>query len=193
MHKRAFSSPTITTSWYEYYSKFAFSFSHTLIENIPSRRQYIVIIIFDYCSTMASNPIFALLWLVLLWFVAWPVAGICAAFWILLQVRPCRQYYRFDDVHARDNTLLSLGLHVQGLPVSTFIVCPRSVIWSVFFICNTHHRNSHCCLSFFLPTCATFDFFIYSHSKLASHRYVPFFVSLCITERPLPSLCCLLT
>ncbi|KAG7357141.1 hypothetical protein IV203_035863 [Nitzschia inconspicua] len=34
---------------------------------------------------MASNPIFALLWLVLLWFVAWPVAGFCAFVWILLQ------------------------------------------------------------------------------------------------------------
>eukprot|EP00549_Striatella_unipunctata_P009996 CAMPEP_0118674298 /NCGR_PEP_ID=MMETSP0800-20121206/813_1 /TAXON_ID=210618 ORGANISM="Striatella unipunctata, Strain CCMP2910" /NCGR_SAMPLE_ID=MMETSP0800 /ASSEMBLY_ACC=CAM_ASM_000638 /LENGTH=75 /DNA_ID=CAMNT_0006569483 /DNA_START=62 /DNA_END=289 /DNA_ORIENTATION=+ len=33
---------------------------------------------------MAKNPIFAIIWLVLLWFVAWPLAGICAAFWIFL-------------------------------------------------------------------------------------------------------------
>jgi hypothetical protein len=38
-------------------------------------------------ETMASNPIFAILWLALLWFIAWPVAGLCAGFWILLQVR----------------------------------------------------------------------------------------------------------
>jgi hypothetical protein len=35
---------------------------------------------------MASNPIFAILWLALLWFIAWPVAGLCAAIWIILQV-----------------------------------------------------------------------------------------------------------
>ena len=34
---------------------------------------------------MASNPIFAILWLVLLWFIAWPIAGICAGIWVLLQ------------------------------------------------------------------------------------------------------------
>ena len=36
---------------------------------------------------MAKNPIFALLWLILLVFIAWPIAGICAGIWILLQVR----------------------------------------------------------------------------------------------------------
>lgn len=37
---------------------------------------------------MAKNPIFAVLWIVLLIFIAWPVAGFCAGFWLLLQVRP---------------------------------------------------------------------------------------------------------
>jgi hypothetical protein len=35
---------------------------------------------------MASNPCFALLWLILLFFIAWPVAGLCSGLWILLQV-----------------------------------------------------------------------------------------------------------
>lgn len=31
------------------------------------------------CAIMASNPIFAVLWLALLVFLAWPIAGVCAA------------------------------------------------------------------------------------------------------------------
>ena len=31
--------------------------------------------------TMAKNPIFAILWLLLLWFIAWPLAGLCAGVW----------------------------------------------------------------------------------------------------------------
>eukprot|EP01082_Thalassiosira_pseudonana_P001092 g1478.t1 g1478 contig10:2171235-2171876(+) len=33
---------------------------------------------------MAKNPIFAVLWIALLFFLAWPVAGICAGIWLLL-------------------------------------------------------------------------------------------------------------
>jgi hypothetical protein len=36
---------------------------------------------------MASNPIFAILWLALLFFIGWPAAIFCAGFWIILQVR----------------------------------------------------------------------------------------------------------
>ena len=42
-----------------------------------------------YCSTietMASNPIFALLWLILLLVLAWPVAFLCAVLWVLFMV-----------------------------------------------------------------------------------------------------------
>lgn len=36
-------------------------------------------------ETMSSgNPIFGILWAILLFFIAWPVAGICAAAWILI-------------------------------------------------------------------------------------------------------------
>jgi hypothetical protein len=35
---------------------------------------------------MAKNPIFAILWIALLFFIAWPVAGICCGVWILIQV-----------------------------------------------------------------------------------------------------------
>jgi hypothetical protein len=38
-------------------------------------------------TIMAKNPLFAILWLVLLFFIAWPVAFFCAGFWVLLQVR----------------------------------------------------------------------------------------------------------
>jgi hypothetical protein len=36
---------------------------------------------------MSKNPVFAILWLLLLFFVAWPVAAFCAGIWIFLQVR----------------------------------------------------------------------------------------------------------
>ena len=39
---------------------------------------------------MAGNPLYAILWILLLFFVAWPVAGICAGLWIVLQpFEPC--------------------------------------------------------------------------------------------------------
>ena len=41
---------------------------------------------------MANNILFAILWVLLLWFIAWPVAMICAGLWILLQVRSRPKY-----------------------------------------------------------------------------------------------------
>ena len=38
-------------------------------------------------ETMASNPIFSLLWLILLWFLAWPVAFLFAWLWVIFMVR----------------------------------------------------------------------------------------------------------
>lgn len=35
----------------------------------------------------AKNLIFSIVWIALLVFIAWPIAGICAGLWILLQVR----------------------------------------------------------------------------------------------------------
>jgi hypothetical protein len=37
---------------------------------------------------MARNPIYALCWILLLFFIAWPVAALCSGLWIILQVRP---------------------------------------------------------------------------------------------------------
>ncbi|KAL7434834.1 hypothetical protein ACHAXH_004438 [Discostella pseudostelligera] len=34
---------------------------------------------------MARNPVFAIIWLVLLFFLAWPIAAACAGLWIILQ------------------------------------------------------------------------------------------------------------
>jgi hypothetical protein len=36
---------------------------------------------------MGKNIIFGIIWLLLLIFIAWPVAGFCAGVWIFLQVR----------------------------------------------------------------------------------------------------------
>ena len=35
---------------------------------------------------MASNPLFGILWLILLSFLAWPVAALCAGIWVVLMV-----------------------------------------------------------------------------------------------------------
>jgi hypothetical protein len=35
---------------------------------------------------MAGNPCYSLLWLILLVFIAWPVAGLCAGLWIFCMV-----------------------------------------------------------------------------------------------------------
>lgn len=35
---------------------------------------------------MANNPIFAILWIALLYFITWPVALLCSGFWLLIQV-----------------------------------------------------------------------------------------------------------
>jgi hypothetical protein len=37
---------------------------------------------------MAKNILFAILWMLLLFFIAWPIALFCSWFWIILQVRP---------------------------------------------------------------------------------------------------------
>ena len=44
-------------------------------------------IYYNECSyTMASNPIYSILWLILLCILAWPVAALCAGLWVVLMV-----------------------------------------------------------------------------------------------------------
>jgi hypothetical protein len=41
--------------------------------------------------TMSKNILYGIIWMLLLFFIAWPVAGFCAGIWIILQVRDdCR-------------------------------------------------------------------------------------------------------
>jgi hypothetical protein len=51
---------------------------------------------------MASNFVFSILWIALLVFLAWPIAGFCGGIWILLQVRTkigiCCRSSRFSYV-----------------------------------------------------------------------------------------------
>ena len=50
---------------------------------------------------MGGNPCFALIWLIMLVFIAWPVAGFCAGIWIFLQpfeacfgcIKDCSQFF----------------------------------------------------------------------------------------------------
>ena len=52
--------------------------------------------------TMSGNPVFALLWAVLLFFIAWPVAGICAGLWLLL-VRDRSSKFKFGGRMAAES------------------------------------------------------------------------------------------
>lgn len=56
---------------------------------------------------MNKNPIFAILWLLLLVFIAWPVAGFCAGIWIFLQVRLMSRHVSFkeNEIDRRTSTL----------------------------------------------------------------------------------------
>jgi hypothetical protein len=68
-----------------------------------------------HTSTMAKNPLFGILWLVLLFFIAWPVAGFCAGIWVLLQVRSLRLQPSVQEVEGAlqedrlQSVLLSVG------------------------------------------------------------------------------------
>ena len=55
---------------------------------------------------MPKNPIFALLWIALLWFITWPVASLCCGFWLLIQVCSCRIRTYID--WRRDHILVSI-------------------------------------------------------------------------------------
>ena len=60
-------------------------------------------------TNMAKNPCYSLVWLILLVFIAWPVAGFCAAIWIFLMVRA----NRLTQSHIlTNNTSLSLSLYI---------------------------------------------------------------------------------
>ena len=68
-----------------------------------------------------KNFLFALIWLALLIFIAWPIAGICAFFWLILQVRVslpgtcmrcCKMTLR-PDPHSCLSLLLYINLLVM--------------------------------------------------------------------------------
>jgi len=58
------------------------------------------------------SPIFAVLWIVLLLCLAWPIAGICAGIWLLLQVSmfACYLCFLFDLV-LQHEVLTTLFIH----------------------------------------------------------------------------------
>lgn len=61
-----------------------FLFSHFQFP-IQARQQHIFLL----CSTVRmanSNLVYSIIWIVVLWFITWPIAGFAAGFWILIQV-----------------------------------------------------------------------------------------------------------
>jgi hypothetical protein len=51
---------------------------------------------FTLVRIMASNPLYAIIWLILLLFIAWPIASLLAIVWIVLQVRKARTSHRWS-------------------------------------------------------------------------------------------------
>jgi hypothetical protein len=64
------------------------SFSHLQFISHPTPTNDNVTYFF-LCSTVRmanSNIAYSILWLIVLWCIAWPIAGFAAGFWILIQV-----------------------------------------------------------------------------------------------------------
>ena len=55
-----------------------------------------------------ANGIYAVIWILLLLFIAWPVAGFCAGFWLFLQVRSLYTKTRKTNKNKHHKTLLFL-------------------------------------------------------------------------------------
>jgi hypothetical protein len=64
---------------------------------------------------MASNPIFAILWFILLVFIAWPVAFFCAVIWVFLLVSQYACLLAPLSVHVLSDSLNFLYLSCSPL------------------------------------------------------------------------------
>lgn len=73
---------------------------------------------------MSKNIIFALLWIAVLVFIAWPIALFCAWFWIILQVS-CMPWLS-ALLNTNNNDSLTLLLLASPL---TFITAIRIALW----------------------------------------------------------------
>lgn len=69
---------------------------------------------------MAKNPVFAILWIALLLFLAWPIAGICCGIWLILQV----SYLLFvATVTLSVNTFLPKHLNIKTVAMIVPFMC----------------------------------------------------------------------
>ena len=71
-----------------------------------------VYILDESTTTMAKNVLFALIWILLLVFIAWPVAFFCAGIWVFLQV----SHEQWSSIHADGRRHVSMSLHIPRCP-----------------------------------------------------------------------------
>jgi hypothetical protein len=70
-----------------------------------------------------SNLVYSILWLIVLWFISWPIAGFAAGFWILIQVRStvelvCLTFY--NNAPCRPKVPRDYFCHSQSCSVLSF-------------------------------------------------------------------------
>jgi hypothetical protein len=82
---------------------------------------------------MNKNPIFAILWLLLLFFIAWPVAGFCAGIWILLQVRPS---------HPKKSNRSSIIERLCVVHIRSFLSCPQMLTLALALVLFPHYSTT---------------------------------------------------
>jgi hypothetical protein len=65
---------------------------------------------------MASNPLYAIIWLILLLFIAWPIASLLAIVWIVLQVRSAGTSCHWTYLPSNIQELLSMTTNNACMP-----------------------------------------------------------------------------
>jgi hypothetical protein len=88
---------------------------------------------------MNKNPIFALLWLLLLVFIAWPVAGFCAGIWIFLQVRLIQRKRNRSTIIV--HSLISFKLQSLITHTLAHTLFPRSLLNCTELIITTFNSR----------------------------------------------------
>lgn len=98
--------------------------------------------------TMAGNPCYSLLWLILLIFIAWPLAYFFAGLWIFLMVRPtcmgvgggnamCSFFMYIDSSDCR----LKIYLSIQYIDLIPYLFRSLVLSFSVRFLYNLYNNQ----------------------------------------------------
>lgn len=89
----------------------------------------------EYSYTMASNPIYSILWLILLCILAWPVAALCAGLWVVLMVRSIP----YGIIIPTSTIILYFPHHHLS---SLLLLLSSTAIWSVLRLHQRYYQSA---------------------------------------------------